>query len=61
MSKLRDLGGQTYRQTDTKTMLGSICDDEYASTSTNKIYIIDVPDKLEMIDTQDPDLIRNTE
>ena len=41
-------------------MLDSICDDEDASTSTNQNYIIDVPDILEMMDTQDPDPTINT-
>ena len=47
--------------TNTKPMLDSICDDEDASTSTNQNYIIDVPDILEMMDTRDPETMRNTE
>ena len=46
--------------TNTETMLDSIFDDEYASTSTDQNYIIDVPDILEMMDTQDPDPMSNT-
>ena len=45
----------------TKTMLDFICDDEDASTSTNQNYIIDVPDILEMMDTQGPEPMSNTE
>ena len=45
----------------TKHILDSICYDEYASTSTNKNYMIDVPDILEMIDTHNPDPKSKTE
>ena len=45
----------------TEPMLDYIFDDEYASTSTNQDYTIDVPDILEMMDTQYPDPKRNTE
>ena len=42
-------------------MLDYISDDENASTSTNKYYMIDVPDILEMMDTKYPDPMGNTE
>ena len=42
-------------------MLDSICDDEDANNSTSKICMIDVNDILEMMDTQDPDPMSNTE
>ena len=45
----------------TKPMLDSICDDEDANNSTSKICMIDVNDILEMMDTQDPDPMSNTE
>ena len=45
----------------TESMLYSIFYDEDASNSTNKNYMIDVPDILEMMDTQDPDPTSNTE
>ena len=41
-------------------MLDYISDDENASTSTNKYYIIDVTDIVEMMDTQDHDPMINT-
>ena len=44
----------------TKHMLDSICDNEDTSTSTNQNYIIDVPDIIEMMDTQYPDPMSNT-
>ena len=42
-------------------MLDYIYDDEDASTYANKNDIIDVPDKIEIMDTQDTDPTRNTE
>ena len=45
----------------TEPILDYIFDDEDSRTSTNQSYIIDVPDKLEMIDTQYPDAMSNTE
>ena len=42
-------------------MLDSIFDDEDASTYTDKNYMIDVPDILEMIDTRYPYPMSNTE
>ena len=45
----------------TEPMLDYIFDDEDASTSINQNYIIDVPYVLEMMDTQDPDPMINTE
>ena len=45
----------------TKPMLDTICDDEDASTSTNQNYMIYVPDILEILDTQDPEPMRNNE
>ena len=44
----------------TETMIDSIFYDEDVSTSTNQYYIIDVPDILESMDTQDPDPMSNT-
>ena len=44
----------------TEPMIDSIFDDEDASTSTNQNYMIDVPDILEMMDTQDHDPMINT-
>ena len=44
---------------DTEPMLDSIFDDEDASTSNNQNYIIDVPDILEIMDTQYHDPMRN--
>ena len=44
---------------DTEPMLDSIFDDEDASTSTNQNYMIDVPDILEMMDTQYTEPVRN--
>ena len=45
----------------TEHTIDSIFDDEYESTSTDQNYIIDVPDILEMMDTQDPYPMSNTE
>ena len=44
----------------TEPMLDYIFDDEYASTSTNQNYIIDVTDVLEMMDTKNTNPMRNT-
>ena len=45
----------------TEPMLDYIFDDEYASTYTTQNYMIGVPDILEMMDTQYPDLMINIE
>ena len=42
-------------------MLGSIFDDDDTSTSNNQNYMTDVPGILEIMDTQDPDPMSNTE
>ena len=42
-------------------MLDYFLDDEYASTSTNKDYMINVHDILEMMETKGTDPMRNTE
>ena len=39
----------------TETMIDSIFDDKYASTSTNQNYMIDDPEILEMVDTKNTD------
>ena len=44
-----------------ETMIDSIFYNEDASTYTNQHYIIDVPDILGMMDTQDPDPMSNNE
>ena len=50
-----------YVPANTESMLDSIFYDEDARTSTNKNYMIDVPDILQMMDTQDTDPMSNTE
>ena len=45
----------------TEPRLDSIFDDENASTSTNQNYMIDVPDILEIMETQYPDPTINNE
>ena len=45
----------------TEHILDSIFYDEDVSTSTNQNCLIGVPDILEMMDTQDPYPMRNTE
>ena len=42
-------------------IIDSIFDDEDASNSTDKNYMIDVPDIIEMTETKDPDPMINTE